>query len=364
MNRLLLIPLVLFFSCEDKEELDTIPPTFVRGKVITASGDPVPDAMIKLVQSEFVSLNRTILDTNYFESANKLTFYNNVGDTAQLYFGIPITEVESLAFSLSPKPPAGAFDIRFSGDMSYTEYGGDIEIMNSSDSLIVEYNIINEIDIGHQWILNADDGTEFVLDSTGTLTFDGSVSDMVLYKVPQVPFEYSLGTNYPNPFNETTTINYQLAEEVYIKMWVTDFCEEDTITTLVDGVIVAGAHSVNWNGKNSHDNDILAGVYCIIMEVNDYKETIYSFLSDSENSLILSSTISNSDGEFYFNQTCIPFEEDAIRMGESPEDYLGSFTILRNVIVQATHPWYGTTIANENVLVHPNSGADITIQFE
>ena len=62
-------------------------------------------------------------------------------------------------------------------------------------------------------------------------------------------------------------------------------------------------------------------------------------------------------------QSCLPFEVDGTHMGESPNEYLGSLTILRSVLVQATHPSYGT-ITIENVFVDPNSGADVTIQFE
>ncbi len=334
---------------------------FIRGKVINVLGDPVPDATIQLISDiEFGSLNRTILDTNYFENANILTFYNNVGDTAQLYFGIPITEDDILSCSMPPKPPAGAFDVRFSGDMKCAESSGGIDIMNNSDSLIVEYNIINERGIDTPWILAAD-GTEYLLDGMGTLTFGGSLSNMILAK--QFTLVPSLSPNYPNPFNEATTIRYDLPEQVYIKMWVTDSCQEDTITTLVDGVFEPGSYSTVWDGKDTQGNDLPDGVYCIKMEANEYNEVIYTFLSELGISIILSSTISNSDGEFLIDQRCLPFEVDATHMGESPNEYLGSLTILRSVLVQATHSSYGT-ITKENVFVDPNSGADVTIQFE
>ena len=146
-------------------------------------------------------------------------------------------------------------------------------------------------------------------------------------------------------------------------MWVTDSCQEDTITTLVDGVFEPGSYSTVWDGKDTQSNDLPDGVYCIKMEANEYNQVIYSFLSELGISIILSTAISDTDGDFLFDQSCLPFEVDATHMGESPNEYLGSLTILRNVLVQATHSLYGT-ITKENVFVDPNLGLDVTIQFE
>jgi hypothetical protein len=338
-------------------------PTFVRGKVINVSGDPVPDATIQLISDiEFGSLNRTILDTNYFESANILTYYN-VGDTAlSLYFGIPITQAEGLACSMPPKPPSGAFDIRFSGDTRCIENAGIIEIMGGTELFNFSYEIQNPTGEYMIWVLISESGTEDTLQGTGEVT-NLTGESLTLAKVSTIPETYSISNNYPNPFNGATSISYDLPEVVYIKIWVTDSCQEDTITTLVDGVFEPGSYSTVWDGKDTQGNDLPDGVYCIKMEANEYNEVIYTFLSELGISIILSSTISNSDGEFLIDQSCLPFEVDATHMGESQSDYLGSLTILRSVLVQATHSSYGT-ITKENVFVDPNSGADVTIQFE
>ena len=338
-------------------------PTFVRGKVINVSGDPVPDATIQLISDiEFGSLNRTILDTNYFESANILTYYN-IGDTAlSLYFGIPIPEDDILSCGMPPLPPSGAFDIRFSDDTRCTEDAGVIRIMGGTELFNFSYEIKNPTGEYMIWVLTSESGTEDTLQGTGEIT-NLTGESLTLAKVSIIPETYSISNNYPNPFYGATTISYDLPEQVYIKMWVTDSCQEDTITTLVDGVFEPGSYSTVWDGKDTQSNDLPDGVYCIKMEANEYNQVIYSFLSELGISIILSTANSDNNGVFLFDQSCLPFGVDATHMGESPNEYLGSLTILRNVLVQATHSLYGT-ITKENVFVDPNLGLDVTIQFE
>jgi hypothetical protein len=52
--------------------------------------------------------------------------------------------------------------------------------------------------------------------------------------------------NYPNPFNPTTTIQYQLASVGHIVLRVYDM-RGRLMSTLADGVNGAGLHSLMWN---------------------------------------------------------------------------------------------------------------------
>ena len=39
-----------------------------------------------------------------------------------LYFGTDVASEDMLSFTLPPKPPTGAFDIRFSGETKFSEW--------------------------------------------------------------------------------------------------------------------------------------------------------------------------------------------------------------------------------------------------
>lgn len=63
------------------------------------------------------------------------------------------------------------------------------------------------------------------------------------------PVTFSLGQNFPNPFNPSTIITYQLAKNEYVVLRVFDMLGRK-VATLVDGRQAAGDHSVTFNAGN------------------------------------------------------------------------------------------------------------------
>lgn len=76
-----------------------------------------------------------------------------------------------------------------------------------------------------------------------------------------LPSEYSM-SNYPNPFNPTTTINYQLPESGFVTVKVFDILGKE-VTLLVNENKSAGYYTVNFNGSN-----LTSGVYIYTIQVN------------------------------------------------------------------------------------------------
>ncbi|MBS1552590.1 MAG: T9SS type A sorting domain-containing protein [Bacteroidetes bacterium] len=76
-----------------------------------------------------------------------------------------------------------------------------------------------------------------------------------------VPKEYSL-SNYPNPFNPTTKINYELRVTNYVSLKVYDVLGNE-IAILVKEKQNAGRYSVNFNGAN-----LSSGIYFYQLESN------------------------------------------------------------------------------------------------
>jgi hypothetical protein len=75
-----------------------------------------------------------------------------------------------------------------------------------------------------------------------------------------LPTEFALQQNYPNPFNPTTTIRYALPVQSMVTVRVFDVIGRE-VATLVDGVMAAGFHDVNWNSTNSSGSLLSSGMY-------------------------------------------------------------------------------------------------------
>ena len=100
------------------------------------------------------------------------------------------------------------------------------------------------------------------------IDFDGSYK---IYNSVEVEFgtvkEYSLSQNYPNPFNPSTDIIYTLAKSGNITLKVYNILGSE-VTTLVDGFMEAGKHSVKFNAK-----DFTSGVYFYTIKADNFTST-------------------------------------------------------------------------------------------
>jgi len=70
---------------------------------------------------------------------------------------------------------------------------------------------------------------------------------------------------YPNPFNPSTTLEYNIANNEHVKLKVYNINGEK-VNTLVDSYKKAGKHKVIWNATNSMGNNLSSGVYLISIE--------------------------------------------------------------------------------------------------
>lgn len=73
--------------------------------------------------------------------------------------------------------------------------------------------------------------------------------------------------NYPNPFNPSTTINYQLPENGFVTLKVFDILGKE-IETLVNENKSAGYYKVNFDGSN-----LASGVYIYTIRVNEIMQS-------------------------------------------------------------------------------------------
>jgi hypothetical protein len=98
-----------------------------------------------------------------------------------------------------------------------------------------------------------------------------SQADSTLVFAP-IPQEYALMQNFPNPFNPSTSIRFELPITTSVKLQVYDVGGR-LIDRLADETFEAGVHHVIWNGKDLKGRDVSSGIYFYQIFTLDYTKT-------------------------------------------------------------------------------------------
>lgn len=88
-----------------------------------------------------------------------------------------------------------------------------------------------------------------------------------------LPVTFMLLNVYPNPFNPTTTISYDLPEYSHVKLTIHDVTGREVVT-LQNKERPAGYYEVKWNGTGDHGQQVSTGVYFAKLQTQGFKQTI------------------------------------------------------------------------------------------
>lgn len=83
---------------------------------------------------------------------------------------------------------------------------------------------------------------------------------------------FSLGQNWPNPFNASTTISYVLPGSMDISLKVYDLLGRE-VAMLAEGHRKAGPHQVFWEGTDKEGRQVSSGVYFYRLQAEGFQET-------------------------------------------------------------------------------------------
>ena len=114
--------------------------------------------------------------------------------------------------------------------------------------------------------------TDLLISTYGTKAFKDTAPPYHFYGIiggvrlenPTKPEGFSLHQNYPNPFNPTTTVKFDIAQEVDAQVAVFDVLGRK-VATLTSERLMPGTYSTVWNGTNDRGVAVGSGVYYIRM---------------------------------------------------------------------------------------------------
>ncbi len=86
------------------------------------------------------------------------------------------------------------------------------------------------------------------------------------------PSEFTLFQNHPNPFNQSTKIEFTLAKSGFVILNIYDILGR-RVRTLVSEHLSSGYKSVLWDGKNDSGKDVASGIYFYQLRIGDFSQT-------------------------------------------------------------------------------------------
>ena len=83
---------------------------------------------------------------------------------------------------------------------------------------------------------------------------------------------YHLLPNFPNPFNPTTVIPYELPQAGQVKLVILNPLGQ-IVKTLINGWQTAGRHQVVWDGRSASGQLLSSGIYFYCLKTGSFKQT-------------------------------------------------------------------------------------------
>ncbi len=105
--------------------------------------------------------------------------------------------------------------------------------------------------------------------ANGTVIQLPSIPVGIVDQPVSLPRSYALHQNFPNPFNPSTTIKYDLKQSGRVVLTVYNLLGQEVVK-LVDENQEAGYKTVQWNGRNGNGTPVASGIYLYRFEAGDF----------------------------------------------------------------------------------------------
>ena len=101
---------------------------------------------------------------------------------------------------------------------------------------------------------------------------ENTAGTIVAEEPDSAPARFLLLPNYPNPFNRGTSIHFSLPAGGTVELTVFNLAGQQ-VAALVNGNRPAGAHTINWDGRDDHGHALASGVYLYRLQANSQVQT-------------------------------------------------------------------------------------------
>ena len=168
------------------------------------------------------------------------------------------TTSPTISWAVPADPPIGAtYDLEIADNPDFTNALIMDNLVNQNQD--VQGLIVNN---GYFWRVRMKDGQGNHSNYSPTAQF--MVVSPTSIENEAIPSEFNLDQNYPNPFNPSTTIRFNLPENVNVKLMVFNSLGEQ-VSQLINGQMEAGTYSIKFDA-----NTLPSGIYFYRIEAGSF----------------------------------------------------------------------------------------------
>ena len=152
---------------------------------------------------------------------------------------------------------AGAGLVSFDGS-TWTYYSDDFWFTYSTWGLTVDHDNV-------KWLY----GPKGIASYQGGSNGNGTTGIDVSAKRPESVY---ITSNYPNPFNSSTTIEFTISSHGYSELTIYTIAGQK-VRELIAGTLNASTHSAVWDGNNRYGSSVSSGIYLLHVSSNGKENT-------------------------------------------------------------------------------------------
>lgn len=149
---------------------------------------------------------------------------------------------------------------------------GNTMISESTDRKLHEINSAGTV----LWTYSP--GSEVVRVLKYPTNYSGIITGVSNNSVNNIPAKFELSQNFPNPFNPSTGIKYQIPVNSNVSLVIYDILGNE-VKSLVDNVRQnSGTHEVMWDGTNAAGTSVSSGIYFYKLITPDFSKSMKMLL--------------------------------------------------------------------------------------
>jgi hypothetical protein len=158
-----------------------------------------------------------------------------------------------------------AEDVYVAGDYAYVAFSRQGYLILDISNVYNPVHVFNELTPGYCNNICASGENIFIADDYSFMILEFIQTN--INEDNKLPDRYQLSQKYPNPFNASTTIKYELPSTTHVTIDIYDLLGRK-VEMLIDGEQIAGIHHIVWQAE-----DVASGMYFYKITAGEYIET-------------------------------------------------------------------------------------------